>query len=137
MLPRRTNALLSPAQVVDAIATREVVARMATLAQFCEMGSHCAFTRVYDAVDELWICRVCGGPSRQYEVKQVGICYFRGGPLDNMAYETATLLTSEARALPLHEYSWTKDKVTSPSTGAEARVWVHKSLLAAIAVEAT
>jgi DNA-binding transcriptional regulator YiaG len=54
--------------------------------------------------------------------------YFKGGPMDGRAYLTAALLSRGAMQLPIPEYRWTPDTITSQKTGAVARVWVHQSV---------
>lgn len=59
--------------------------------------------------------------------------FFRGGPLDGLAYTTSTLLDTSSEsstqwAKQLLDYTWTPEVILSPTTGASARVWVHASI---------
>lgn len=57
--------------------------------------------------------------------------FFRGGPLDGYAYETSTIIETpqhNAGAIPITEYRWTPEVITSAITGKRARVWLHKLL---------
>jgi transcriptional regulator with XRE-family HTH domain len=51
--------------------------------------------------------------------------YFRGGPIDGAAYDTQTLVSTAATVLPVAEYHWTPEVITSQATGASARVWAY------------
>lgn len=59
----------------------------------------------------------------------MGLVMFRGGTLDSKVYETDTLMSTESVGLPILDYRWTAERVTSARTGAVAQVWVHKSLV--------
>jgi hypothetical protein len=56
----------------------------------------------------------------------MSVVFFREGPLDGKAYELEALMGHGAAQLPIIEYNWTPEKITSPSTGMEARVWLWK-----------
>lgn len=87
----------------------------------CSCTGRDGFTQAGDD----YVCARCGLPRRQYEEKvSGGLAYFRGGPLDGKAYEYSTLLSGEAVQLPIAEYKWTQEKITSSLTGRTARVWV-------------
>jgi len=77
---------------------------------------------------EWWVHAQCGRPTDGWLREQGDevLNYFKGGPLDGRAYLTAQLLSRGAMSLPIIEYSWTPDTVTSQKTGATARVWIHK-----------
>lgn len=77
-------------------------------------------------VDGTWVCADCGLPRPGYERTQVGNAYFRGGPMDGTAYSYDTLLSSAALTLPITEYRWTPEKITSKRTGNTARVWAWR-----------
>jgi hypothetical protein len=65
----------------------------------------------------------------QDEGNEVGLILFEGGPLDGTAYETKSLLGTEALNIPVMEYKWTSEKRTSEKTGSVAQVWKHFSLV--------
>ena len=79
---------------------------------------------------EWWVHPACQRPSRLWleGTDAAMLNFFKGGPMDGSAYETKALMTTEALALPVAEYAWTPEVVTSAITGASARVWVHRSL---------
>jgi hypothetical protein len=65
----------------------------------------------------------------QDEGNEVGLILFVGGPLDGTAYETKSLLGTEALNIPVMEYKWTSEKRKSEKTDAVAQVWKHFSLV--------
>lgn len=75
-----------------------------------------------------WVCGMCHRP-KKYWVQSQGdavLNFFRGGPLDGLAYKTSDLLTPAASSLHVNEYDWTPETITSEKTGATARVWVFR-----------
>lgn len=91
---------------------------------FCK----CSGRRGFRLVGDDFVCVRCNVPQPGYEVTASGgLTFFRGGPLDGKAYETASLLDpTTAAELPVHEYRWTAEKITSQLTGQTARVWLWK-----------
>jgi hypothetical protein len=110
-------------------------------------------------VNGWWLHAQCGLPAPGFarvmvttgckvkEEESVGLVFFRGGPLDQYVYKTETLLGQEGMQLPILDYLWTPEKITSEKTQQVAQVWVHKSIsgivqepdkaaAAAVAVEA-
>lgn len=79
---------------------------------------------------EWWVHSACRRPGKKWmEGADPGMLnFFKGGPMDGSAYETQTLLEAAAGSLPVIEYKWTPEVVTSSTTGASARVWLHTSL---------
>jgi hypothetical protein len=79
---------------------------------------------------EWWVHSACHRPGKKWmEGADPGMLnFFKGGPMDGSAYETQTLLDAAAGSLPVTEYKWTPEVVTSSTTGASARVWLHTSL---------
>lgn len=53
--------------------------------------------------------------------------YFRGGPIDNHAYETKQMyaISNDGKRVPIENYRWTDEILVSPKTGARARVWAY------------
>lgn len=107
----------------------------------CTCGGRAGFT----CINGWWVCSTCLLPRRLYmeghlqhgsstaeerEGNEVGLILFKGGPLDGNAYETKTLLGLESLNLPILEYVWTSEKITSERTGATAQVWRHQSIAA-------
>jgi hypothetical protein len=73
-----------------------------------------------------WVCVKCKRPTRAWLGGQEPMLnLFLGGPLDGSAYETETLIT---HAVDIKNYVWTPDTRVSTSTGATARVWLHKDV---------
>lgn len=62
----------------------------------------------------------------------IGYVKFEGGPLDQYVYATEVLLGDKGLQLPVFEYLWTSEKVTSDKTGAVAQVWKHRSLVTGV-----
>ena len=82
---------------------------------------------------EWWVHATCGRPSRKWlEGTQLDVLnFFRGGPLDGYAYETTTLIEEAGAGIPITEYVWTPELITSQTTGKQARVWAHKTTVGA------
>lgn len=80
--------------------------------------------------EEWWVHSKCGRPGRIWleGTDTAMLNFFKGGPIDGCAYETSVLLGTDALAIPVTEYAWTPEVVTSATTGASARVWVHQTL---------
>lgn len=75
-----------------------------------------------------WIHAACGKPTFLW-IKAMGdtvLNFFVGGPLNEMAYTTSTLLSDTALHSLVTEYEWTIEVRNSASTGRIARVWMHK-----------
>jgi hypothetical protein len=73
-----------------------------------------------------YVCASCNLPTQAYEEKMASLVFFRGGPLDGRAYRTADLTAKDEHGriiLPLHQYHWTPERVTSETTSQTARVW--------------
>lgn len=89
--------------------------------QLCQCGGKYGLTRSGDDL----LCSRCKLPLPGYEAKASGgLTFFRGGPLDGKAYPTDSFLSTEITAqLPVDQYRWTREKVTSELTGQTARVW--------------
>lgn len=86
-------------------------------------------TASYD--NRWWVHVICGKPTEAW-LRALGddmLNYFRGGPIDGTAYETSTLLAPVSEgSIPITEYKWTPEVITSEKTGRTARVWLHKSM---------
>lgn len=89
------------------------------------------FTNLATNGGEWWVCAGCHKPTKAWIMGQGDelLNYFRGGPLDGLAYETITLIESPHHIghIPITEYLWSEEIVTSDKTGRRARVWLHKS----------
>lgn len=75
-----------------------------------------------------WIHVRCGKPTFLW-IKAMGdtvLNFFVGGPLNEMAYATSTLLTDTALHSLITEYCWTPQVRKSAATGRIARVWMHQ-----------
>jgi hypothetical protein len=102
----------------------------------CSCGGRAGFTQV----NGWWVCATCRLPTLGYlsamvgqgtDGENVGLIYFKGGTLDGKAYETKDLLGRESLDLPITEYKWTSEKITSASDPTKtAQVWKHVSLSA-------
>lgn len=57
----------------------------------------------------------------------MGLVLFVGGPLDQIAYETETLLGAESLSIPVNDYVWTPEKRTGEKTGKTAQVWRYRN----------
>lgn len=90
-------------------------------------GGGAGFTNLGEGTThEWWVCARCHKPAKQWwEAQEQMLNFFRGGPIDGYAYETAVLLSHDALTIPsLERYRWTPEIVVSQKTGARARVWV-------------
>lgn len=94
--------------------------------ELCRCAGRDGFTRLPASGD--FVCASCHLPKIGYEkMASGGLAFFRGGPLDGQAYEYDVLLTTQAITLPINEYRWTTEKITSSVTGNTARVWAWKN----------
>lgn len=104
----------------------------------CEDGKYggtTGFTNLGDGINQWWVHNTCGKPTAAWLQARGDdvLNLFRGGPLDGHAYQTSTLLESNAERVEwskqISEYRWTPEVAVSEKTGASARVWVHHTIL--------
>lgn len=86
----------------------------------CRCAGRHGYTQV--AGTEEYVCGGCHLPAPGYEEKRCPLVMFRAGPLDGGAYMVNDLVALAATQ-PVGQYHWTPEKITSPRTGAVARVW--------------
>lgn len=97
----------------------------------CTCGAGKGFTNLDTTGGQWWVCVKCEKPTEAWLMSQGDelLNFFKGGPIDGYAYDTLTLIQSPQHVghIPITEYRWTEEIVTSEKTGRHARVWVHKS----------
>ena len=87
------------------------------------------YTNLGTAEAQWWVCGACKRPTKdlmRWKAKNdMLLNFFRGGPLNGLAYKTSDLLLPNAIVLRVDLYDWTPETITSEKTGKQARVWVY------------